>query len=152
MDFRRNLNDGPDICPLDYATVTSVKNLDEYYEKWLRIEKPGFGSAKLPNNVKSSINHNLCIEMFNLQDEQAIKSGDKIKIVWLKKNNHGFDSMAFGSDTEDLPDWFDTHFEIDVKLTEKKLVDQKLKNIFDPIGWEVPTEHTVTVHKLLNFD
>jgi hypothetical protein len=75
----------------------------------------------------------------------------KIKIVWLKPNEYDFTSMAFSSDTETLPEWFTKHFEIDVRLTELKLVDQKLKNIFDPIGWEVPTVHTQTVQKLLSF-
>jgi len=153
MVFRRNLNNVEDkVNPLEFATVTSVKNLDEYFAKWERIEKPGFGSARLPNNVKSSINHNLCLDMFSVKEAQPIKSGDKIKIVWLKENEHGYDSMAFSSETEDLPKWFTDRFEIDVKLTEKKLVDQKLKNIFDPIGWTVPTEHTATVKRLLSFD
>lgn len=152
IKFRRNLNTNPDINPLDYATVTSVKNLDEYFMKWERIEKPGLGSAKLPANVRSSLNHNLSIKMFGDKDAQAIVSGMKIKIVWLKANEHGYANMAFSSDIDELPKWFKDNFEVDIKLTEQKLVDQKLKNIFDPIGWEVPTEHTMTVRKLLAFD
>ena len=76
----------------------------------------------------------------------------KIKIVWLKDNEYGFTNMSFSSDLETLPKWFTDHFEVDIKLTEQKLVDQKLKNIFDPIGWDVPTEHTMTVNRLLSFD
>jgi hypothetical protein len=151
IEFRRNFNH-VDVKPLDYATTTSVKNLEEYFEKWLRIEKPGFGNANLPGNVRPAINHNRCIEMFGDQDTRPIQSGSKIKIVWLKENEHDFKSMAFGSDTEELPKWFTDNFEIDVKLTEQKLIDQKLSNIFEPIGWEVPTEHTVVVNKLLSFD
>jgi len=152
INFRRNLNGNAGINPLDFATVTSVKNLEDYFAKWERIEKPGFGNAKLPNNVRSSINHNLCLDQLGITDGQKIISGAKIKIVWLKENEHGFESMAFSSDTEELPKWFTDRFEIDLKTTEQKLVDQKLKNIFDPIGWDVPTEHTVTVKKLLTFD
>lgn len=151
IEFRRNFNKD-DVKPLDYATTTSVKNLEDYYEKWLRIEKPGFGNAKLPGNVRPAINHNLCIEMFGDQNTRQIISGSKIKIVWLKKNEHDFKSMAFDSDTEELPKWFTDNFEIDVRLTELKLIDKKISNIFEPIGWEVPTEHTVVVNKLLNFD
>ncbi len=151
IEFRRNFNN-TDVEPLDYATTTSVKNLEEYYEKWLRIEKPGFGNANLPGNVRPSINHNLCLEMFGDQDTRPIISGSKIKIVWLKDNEHGFKSMAFSSDTEELPRWFTDNFKIDAKITETKLIDQKLKNIFEPIDWEIPTEHTVIVQKLLSFD
>ena len=151
IEFRRNLNGNPEINPLDYATITSVKNLDEYFLKFERIELTGMGRVNLPMNVRSSINHNLCVTEFGDQDSQPIISGMKIKIVWLKPNERGFLSMAFSSDYDQLPKWFLDNFEIDVKLTEKKLVDQKLKNIFDPIGWEVPTEHTVVVNKLLDF-
>jgi DNA polymerase elongation subunit (family B) len=149
--FRRNLNQNPDVNPLDYASITSVKNLDEYHVKYERIELAGMGRANLPNNVRSSFNHNACLKLFSVQDSQEIISGMKIKIVWLKPNEYDFTSMAFSSDTETLPEWFTKHFEIDVRLTELKLVDQKLKNIFDPIGWEVPTVHTQTVQKLLSF-
>ena len=73
-------------------------------------------------------------------------------MVWLKENEHGFLNMAFNSDTEILPQWFNDNFEIDVRLTETKLVDKKLQNIFEPVGWVVPTEHTVKVNKLLSFE
>ena len=76
----------------------------------------------------------------------------KIKTVWLMPNDHGFISMAFSSETEELPQWFIDNFEIDSKTAELKLVDQKLKNIFDPIGWAVPTNHSIVVNKLLSFD
>jgi hypothetical protein len=73
-------------------------------------------------------------------------------MVWLKQNEHGFLSMAFSSDLEILPQWFNDNFEIDVKLTEQKLVDKKLENIFQPIGMQIPTEQTLIVNKLLSFD
>lgn len=152
IDFRRNLNRNPDVRPLDYATITSVKNLNEYFAKWDLVERPGKGRVTLPANVRSSINHNLCVKMFDDQDTQAIISGSKIKMVWLKQNEHGFLSMAFSSDLEILPQWFDDNFEIDVKLTEQKLVDKKLENIFQPIGMQIPTEQTLIVNKLLSFD
>ena len=151
MEFRRNLNNNPNINPLDYATVTSVNNLDEYVEKYERIEKPGFGSARMPNNARSAMNHNNSLQLY-APYEKPIVSGMKIKTVWLKQNDHGFDSMAFSSETDVLPQWFKDSFEIDVVATELKLVDQKLKNIFDPIGWQVPTEQTLVVNKLLSFN
>lgn len=152
IQFRRNLNNNPDINPLDFATITSVKNLEEYGLKYKNIELAGMGKVKLPANVRASFNHNTCIELFGVKDTQPIISGMKIKIVWLKDNEYGFTNMSFSSDLETLPKWFTDHFEVDIKLTEQKLVDQKLKNIFDPIGWDVPTEHTMTVNRLLSFD
>jgi hypothetical protein len=151
INFRKNLHDNHNINPLDYATITSINNIDEYFIKWKTIEKPGLGKANLPANARSSINHNLCVEMFGDSDTRQIISGNKIKIVWLKPNDHGFLNMAFNSDTLNLPKWFTDNFSIDVKLTEKKLVDKKLENIFEPIGWSVPTVQTQLVAKLLDF-
>lgn len=152
INFRRNLNTNTTLNPLDFATVTSVNNLEEYFEKWNRIEKIGLGKVNLPNNVRSSINHNSCVKLFNSIDDRELTSGTKIKIIWLTNNDHGFESMAFNSDTEELPSWFTQNFQVDLKTTEKKLVDQKLKNILDPVGLEVPTEKTLIVNKLLSFD
>jgi hypothetical protein len=151
IEFRRNFNNA-DVRPLDYATITSVKNLEEYGEKWERIESKGMGKVNLPGNVRAAINHNKCLEVFEDNNTQAIISGSKIKIIWLKENSYNFKSMAFGSDTEELPKWFTDNFEIDTRLTETKLIDQKLLNIYEPIGWQVPTEHTVIINKLLSFD
>lgn len=152
IEFRRKLNANGISNALDYAAVMSVNKLTEKYAAWERIEKPGLGKVNLSANVRASINHNECLKMFNLTDEQPIISGAKIKLIWLKPNEHGFTNMAFSSDVDRLPDWFTSRFEVDVALTERKLVDQKLGNIFEPIGWEIPTEHTVRVNKLLSFD
>ena len=151
IDFRRNFNSSA-INPLDYATVISVKNLEIYTEKWTRLEKAGLEKVNLPGNVRASINYNECLFMFNDKESLPIISGAKIKIVWLRENQYNFKSIAFNSDNDSFPYWFSTSFEIDLKTTEQKLIDQKIKNIFEAIGWEVPTEQTLIVNKLLSFD
>ena len=151
MVFRRNLHNNPDINPLEYATVSSVKTLEASYFKWERIEHAGMGKVKLHSNARATINHNHYIKTIGEKETQPINDGQKIKIVWLKDNELGFTNIAFSSETDELPPWFLKAFEIDVKLTELKLIDQKIKNIFDPCGWSVPTEHTVVVGKLLEF-
>jgi DNA polymerase elongation subunit (family B) len=152
ISFRRNLNGNKKINPLDYATVTSVKGLEEYWTQFENIELTGRGKARLPMNVRSTFNHNMSLEAFSDKDTLPITSGQKIKIVWLCPNEYNFTTMAFSSDVEEFPKWFTDNFEVDIKATEQKLVDQKLKNIFDPIGWTVPTMHTETVNRLLTFD
>lgn len=137
--------------PLDFATVTSVKTFDEYYAKWQTIEKKGLGRTYIPPNVRAAINHNHFVESNGISDERLIKAGDKIKLVWLKENDWGFTNFAFSSDIEMLPDWFTKNFEVDLKATEQKLIDQKVGNIFQPLGWEVPTLKTQLMHKLVEF-
>lgn len=155
LTFRENLkniDDNEDLNILDFASVNSIKTYDEYFMKWERIEKPGMGRVNIPANIRAAINHNVFIEQIGEQNEQPIKNGQKCKVLWLSKNEHGFTNMAFPSETEVLPEWFKKHFEVDLKVTESKFVDHKLGLIFDPIGWQVPTVQTVKVAKLLSFD
>ena len=151
IEFRKKLDGTQEINPLDFATITSVKNLESYWVKYSATELAGFGSVNLPSNVRATFNHNACIKAFEDHDTPEIKSGQKIKIIWLRPNDYDFKNMSFNSDTETLPKWFIDNFEVDIKLTEQKLVDQKISNIFKPIGWEVPTAHTQVVKKLIVF-
>lgn len=155
LEFRRNLknianNTGMNI--LEFASVNSIKTLDEYFMKWERIEKPGLGRVTIPSHVRAAINHNAFIEAIGEKNTQPIRNGQKCKVLWLRQNEFEFTNMAFNSDTEELPPWFNQYFEVDLKETESKLIDHKLSLIFDPIGWQVPTEQTVKVSKLLTFD
>jgi DNA polymerase elongation subunit (family B) len=151
IEFRKKLTHNENLNILDFATITSVKNLEEYYMKWERIEKAGLGKVNLPSNVRSTINHNEMIKEFNDKETLPIISGNKIYIVWLKENEFGLKSMAFSSDTVNFPKWFNEHFEVDKKATEDKMIDGKLSNIFDAIGWAVPTNQSMVVNSLLSF-
>jgi DNA polymerase elongation subunit (family B) len=127
------------INPLDIATQGSAKVLEEYYQKWSRLEKKGLGKVTLPGHIRASINYNECIKMFNDKVSLPITSGSKIKTVYLKKNDHDFKSLAFPADTETFPKWFNQNFQVDMKVMEEKLIDNKLQNIFVALGWIVPT-------------
>lgn len=152
IDFRSNLTNIGNVSNiLEFASVTSVKTYDEYFIKWERIEKTGMGKVTIPANVRSSINHNHFVTITKQPETKLIQAGDKIKLLWLKPNEYGFTNFAFGSDIEVLPDWFIENFEVDIKLTEQKLIDQKLENIFKPIGWQVPTVKTQLMNKLIEF-
>lgn len=155
IEFRRNLNniEHNDLNILEFAAVTSVKTYDEYYEKWVRIEKPGLGKVKppIPSAVRAAIYHNELIKDLNIGEWRPIIAGDKVKVLWLRENDYGWTNFAFNSDIEDLPKWFTDRFEVDIKLTEQKLIDKKLENIFEPIGWEVPTLQSQLRNKLVEF-
>lgn len=154
LDFRATLSKGDiKVNPLDLSTVVSVRELDDYVFKWEHIEKLGRGRVTMPANARSTINHNYMLEKLEVRDVTPIKSGSKIKILWLKPGNEfGYESMAFSSETEDLPKWFTDRFEVDMAAMEQKLVDQKLQNIFDALSWTVPTFQDQLVKTLLSFD
>jgi DNA polymerase elongation subunit (family B) len=154
LEFRTSLNQGSAeaVNPLDLCSIVSVNKLDEYVFKWEHVEKMGRGKVTLPANVRSTINHNWMLERLELKDAVPIKAGQKIKILWLMQNDYGFTSIAFSSETEQLPKWFNERFEVDTAAMEQKLVDQKLQNIFDALGWSVPTFQNELVKTLLSFD
>lgn len=136
---------------LDFATVTSVKELDKYFLPWERIEKKGLGKVNMTAAARAVINHNECLKLYKDNDTQPIIAGQKIKMVWLMPNEHKFTNIAFASEVDVPPDWFYEHFEPDMKATEKKLIDTKLEAIYNPIGWQVPTPQTVAVNKMFEF-
>jgi DNA polymerase elongation subunit (family B) len=151
LKFREQLKGAAGEKPLDFATVTSVKTLDEQTAKWERTEKLGLGRANLPGHIRAAINHNQALVQY-APTEAPIKGGSKVKVLWLKENEHDFKSMAFPSEMEILPTWFDKHFAVDIAITEQKLVDEKVGNTFDPIGWEVPTLKSTKFGSLVSFD
>jgi DNA polymerase elongation subunit (family B) len=153
IKFRSSLQISGDevINPLDIATVQSVRELEEAMAKWRLLDGKGMGKAKLAANARAAVNYNYLIEKHKLTGEPLIIGGAKIKILWLKDNDEGFTNIAFPSDFEDLPKWFTDRFEVDMVLMEQKLVDQKLANIFDPLGWEVPTFQSQKTNLLLQF-
>lgn len=127
------------IHPLEIATQGSAKVLEDYYQRWARTEKKGLGKITLPGHIRASINYNECLKLFNDKDSQPITSGSKIRLVYLVKNDHNFKSIAFPAETEKFPLWFEQHFQVDMKIMEEKLIDNKLSNIFNALDWTVPT-------------
>ncbi len=135
--FNMSLNDS--LNPLSIATQGSAKVLEDYYQRWSRLEKKGLGKVSLPGHIRASINYNECLKSFNDKESQPITSGSKIKLVYLKKNDYNFKSLAFPADTIKFPSWFNEYFQVDMKIMEEKLIDNKLSNIFDALEWSVPT-------------
>lgn len=153
LDFRSSLKmTGDDVTnPLEIATVQSIKELEEATLKWRMFEQKGLGKAKLAANARAAINYNYLLEKHKLTGEPTIIGGQKIKILWLKSNEEGLTNIAFPSDFDELPKWFTDRYEVDMKLMEEKLVDQKLANIFDALEWEVPTFQSRLTNTLLEF-
>ena len=152
IDFRNSLHCNDSINPLDIATIMNVKELDEYQMKWELIEHTGKGKVTIPAHVRAAINFNHFIKKNQFHFEQELISGNKVKVVWLKENPYNFNAIAFSSDEERFPEWFNQYFEPDIDLLEQKLVDQKLDNIFVALNWMVPTQQSMLMSSLLDID
>jgi DNA polymerase elongation subunit (family B) len=153
LNFRLNVKpENDEFNILEYASVASVSEVEKHQEVWIRIEKAGLGKVKgIPYGARAVIHHNECLKLYGDNDTIPITSGQKVKMIWLKPNELGYTNIAFSSDTDTTPSWFNEHFEPDLIATEHKLIDDKLKKIFGPIGWQIPTPQTVKAGKLLEF-
>lgn len=136
---------------LKLGVSKSVNNLDATYLEWSQFEKTGIRRVKLSGGQRASVNYNEHIKFRNDVSATAIKSGDKIMTFSLKKNEFGFKTIAMPADTSKLPDWFDEDFQVDLAETEKKLIDAKLKSIFNAIGFEIPTIQGSHFNSLFDF-
>jgi len=125
--------------------------LEMYYDEFVRYEKPGIKKVRLPGHVRSAINFNEHLKEVGDKVIQPIKSGNKIKVFYLKPNDMQYTSIAVPVDLEALPSWFKEDFAIDIKKTEEKLIDLKLESIFGPMGWAVPTPQSARNNKLLDW-
>jgi DNA polymerase elongation subunit (family B) len=147
---RKKFKSSTDI--LSIGVSKSVNKLEMYYDDFLKLEKTGIKKARLPGHVRASINFNEYLKEVNDKVSTPIKSGNKIKVYYLKTNDFRFESIAVPSDLDALPSWFTRDFVVDIKKTEEKLIDMKLESIFDPLGWQVPTPQTARNNKLISWD
>jgi DNA polymerase elongation subunit (family B) len=137
---------------LSIGVSRSVNKLEMYYDDYLKLEKTGIKKARLPGHVRASINFNEYLKEVGDKVSVPIKSGNKIKVFYLKPNDFRFESIAVPGDIDQLPHWFTRDFIVDIKKTEEKLIDMKLESIFDPLGWQVPTPQTARNNKLISWD
>jgi DNA polymerase elongation subunit (family B) len=137
---------------LSIGIPKAVNKLEFYHDEYTRYEKPGIKKVRLPGHVRASINFNEYLKELNNKNIQPIKSGNKIKIFYLKTNDQRFDSIAIPSEMEIIPKWFTEDFTIDIKRTEEKLIDLKLESLFGPLGWVVPTPQLARNNKLISWD
>jgi len=85
------------------------------------------------------------------QGAKLISSGDKGVVFYLLPNPENIKSIAFPSDLMHLPTWFTENFQIDMKLTEQKLIDSKIEGIFEAIGIEKPTIQGSYINSVFSF-
>lgn len=128
-----------------------VNNLNQYYEKWKQQEQKEGKRVALPGNVRASINYNEAVLHYEGAGAQLLNGGDKVKLYYVNPNEWKFTRMAFPADIVRFPNWFLENFTVDIKLTEQKMIDFKLKGIFEAINWEVPDKQTKLTNSLIEF-
>lgn len=102
-------------------------------EKW--SDKDTLYRKGCPIHVSSAINFNSAIKQLGLTEYPEIKSGDKIKFVYLvKKNPYRFNTIAFMTH---LPEELNLDSLVDRKKQFDKGFLNAVKSFTDVIGWTV---------------
>lgn len=136
VDYRKKVR--TEYPLVEIGLPKGVKNV-EYYTGVYRVEGE---KARLPGHVAASIHFNECLKRFGDKENSPIASGSKIKVFYLTKKYGKFKSIAFPTDLEQTPKWFDDNFECDRLKHESRLIDNNLSIIFDAIDRVVPTAQT----------
>ena len=129
----------------------AVNNLDEKFKEYQEFELTGKRRVNLPGHVRASINYNQLSQQFEGKKAKLIKSGDKILVFYVKPNKYKITSIALPSDFVKFPKWFNQELEVDISLTEQKMIDAKLEGIFSALNEEVPTPQRTFVNSVLEF-
>ena len=141
------------------GVAKQANNLDAFHAAWIRGGRPAAGKVLIPGadktqavpgQIRAAIHYNeLAAELE--QGAKLVRSGDKVRIFYLKPNTYGYKSIGFPAELERFPTWFTDEFQVDRKLTEEKMFDNKLKGIFGAIGWDIPTPQNTLINKILKF-
>lgn len=114
--------------PLDLAKASGISNM----EKWEDDSEDGFKKGT-PYHVKAAILYNQLLSRYGIINEQPIRSGDKIKLLRLKKRNPlGRDYIAFD---RRLPKEFGLEEYIDRDTIFEKNFKNKISGIIELMGW-----------------
>jgi hypothetical protein len=90
----------------------------------------------IPGHVRASINWNTMLNYTHDLNSPKIGDGGKVIVCKLKKNKYNMDSIAYPYDQSFLPDWF-KNLPFDDETMIEVAVDQKVKNIFGILGWDL---------------
>ena len=135
------------------GVAKQVNNLDKYVAEYLNpgsIRTDSGGKLTIPGHARAAFNYNMLLNIFD-KGSKSIKSGDKILIYYIKKNEYGFDSIAIPAELSKFPAWFTENFSIDIKKTENRMFDSKLEGIFKALRKDVPSPRSVLINSILEF-
>lgn len=143
---------GPGVDILSLAPAKQVNNLDLYYTEYKSTEKINRAKMKTcPGHVRAAINYNEMVEKFERGSAKPLRAGDKAAILYLMENKFGLKSIGFPAEMQQLPQWFNENFKVDMKITEEKMIDSKIDGIFDAIGKDLPTLQRSFLNRMFTF-
>ena len=148
LKFKKELNT---IIYVEIAKNSSIKDIKKYQDA-VTGEVLGKFAKGTPAHIKAAINYNKLLKLFNCPPKYApMKNGDKVKVVYLKNNQYGLQELAFKGDSDptDILEFIKEH--IDANELFMSELDSKLKNFYDAMKWDFPSETKKIAKKFFTF-
>jgi DNA polymerase elongation subunit (family B) len=135
----------------EVARNTSVKELSKFEKHCKECVMGQFPVVKddkgrkipFPAHIKAALNFNSFIKHYNLEKSyECIFDGEKIKYVYLRRNEFGLETIAFRGyqDPPELLKFIDKY--ADGNLLYENEMAKKLDDFYDALKWDYPSEGT----------
>jgi DNA polymerase elongation subunit (family B) len=108
-----------------------VNNLTQYQKKEERD-----GKTNMPGHVRAAINWNNLRKMNSDNHTMQIVDGMKVIVCKLKSNPMGWTSIAYPTDEQHLPAWFQELAFDDAEM-EATVIDGKIDNLLSVLDWDL---------------
>ena len=148
LNFKKELGS---IIYAEVAKNSSIKEIKKY-EDVVKDDVLGKFAKGTPAHIKAAINYNKLLKLFKCPPKfPPMKNGDKVKIVYLKNNQYGLEELAFrgDSDPKEILDFIKEH--IDANELFMSELDSKLKNFYEAMKWDFPSESKKIAKKFFSF-
>jgi DNA polymerase elongation subunit (family B) len=148
LTFKRNLNT---VLYSEVAKTSSIKDIKKYASMVTGGVLGKFGKGT-PSHIKAAMNYNNLLKVFGCPPKfPPIKNGDKVKIAYLKANKYGLEELAFrgDSDPEEIIEFIKEHFDANELFVSE--LDGKLRNFYEAMKWDFPTENKKVAQKFFSF-
>lgn len=90
----------------------------------------------IPGHVTASIHWNILQEMNADNYSMKITDGMKVIVCRLKSNPMGYDSVAYPTDEQHLPEWF-KELPFDDERMQESVLNKKIQNVLGAMGWDL---------------
>lgn len=152
LDFKESMKD---YSVIEIAKNTSVKfkSLDKKKDYNPKSRNPFNMVLGAPAQVKSALYYNDLLNKFGLSKMVSpIFHGQKIKWVYMKRNEYGIDCLAMkadGTDPDQIMEFIQKYVDRDM-LYEQEL-KSKLLDFYKILGWDYPNENMAAASEFFDF-
>lgn len=146
LDFKEGMETQP---KKDVAKNSAVKELSKYDDGTYSLGKFPKGT---PAHVKSAIAYNQLLKYYKCPFKfEPMKDGDKIKWVYLKRNNLGLDTVGFTgwNDPPEIEKIINDYTDLDA-IWEGAL-QNKIDDFYNAMKWDLPNKNLQKASQFFGF-